>query len=67
MMSSAKTSVPCEIPISIWSGHMTKAKKAQMPDAFWQWFDGIRLERNLNDAGMARLTGVDQSTISKAR
>ncbi len=46
---------------------MTKTKKPQMSAEFWDWFDGIRRDRDLNDAKMAKLAGVNQSTISKAR
>lgn len=66
-MSSAKYSWPCELAVSIQSWRMTKSKKPQMPQEFWDWYDGIRRDRDLNDAGMAKLAGIDQSTISKAR
>jgi transcriptional regulator with XRE-family HTH domain len=67
LMSSANFSWPCEIPVSIESWQMTKTKKPQMSVEFWDWFDGIRRDRDLNDAKMAKLAGVNQSTISKAR
>jgi transcriptional regulator with XRE-family HTH domain len=67
MMSSAKYSGPYELSVSIQSWRMTKTKKPQMSQEFWGWYDGVRRDRDLNDAGMAKLAGIDQSTISKAR
>lgn len=46
---------------------MTKAKKPQMTQEFWDWYESIRRERDLNDTGMAKMAGIDQSTISKAK
>lgn len=66
-MSRAISLWPCEFPVSIESWQMTKAKKPQMTQEFWDWYESIRRERDLNDTGMAKMAGIDQSTISKAK
>lgn len=66
-MSSANFPWPSEMTVSIGLWRMTKAKKPQMSREFWDWYDGIRRERDLNDAKMAKLGGIDPSVVSKAR
>lgn len=66
-MSIGIIQCPSELPVNTKSWRMTKAKKPQMSQEFWDWYDGIRRERDLNDTGMARISGIDQSVISKAR
>lgn len=38
-----------------------------MPLEFWKWFDEKRRELDISDSAIARLAGVAQSVISRAR
>jgi len=65
-MSSANIPWPYPMASDILSWQMAKPKKPPMPEAFWDWYHSVRRERDLNDQGMAQLTGVDPSTLVRA-
>lgn len=46
---------------------MAKEKQPLMTEEFWAWFDSVARERDLSDAAVANLAGIERSVISKAR
>lgn len=46
---------------------MAKDKQPLMTEEFWVWFDAVEKDRDLSDAAVAKLSGIERSVISKAR
>ena len=46
---------------------MPKEKGPMMTEAFWVWLDAVMRDRNLRSSDVAKLAGIHDSVLSKAR